>query len=418
MKKKETQRATTHDCLFLSPPALPSLLSALNPGVTMPGGGSSTPAIDPAPTAGGPAPDLPDAVASAAGATADAAADASAPATTTLDEPEEECGFCVFMKGGGCKDEFEVRGPAVAAWVMGEGRGRGGSQSDTGRARPCPHALALLDRGRPSLSLSLSILDTHTHTHTHTRAHSPHATTRRHHHHTTHSHMQAWSKCVDDHRTAGDDFAAACHPATAALQACMAAHAGYYREFLADADALAADAALAAGQEEGAGAAPADAAAPPSEEAGAEAAAPAPAAREAVAAPATAAAAAAAAAGLAAADTIEPPTPAGAAGAAADALTDAAVATAASPAAGAPALSTPPADPRFPGTNQARHCYTAYNMFWKCVREAEGAGGGGGGADAEAACADYAKTYRSLCPSDWVERWNEQRADGRWPGKY
>jgi len=25
------------------------------------------------------------------------------------EEEEESCGFCIFMKGGGCKDAFEVR---------------------------------------------------------------------------------------------------------------------------------------------------------------------------------------------------------------------------------------------------------------------------------------------------------------------
>ncbi|KAJ6919823.1 hypothetical protein NC651_013693 [Populus alba x Populus x berolinensis] len=31
-------------------------------------------------------------------------------------------------------------------------------------------------------------------------------------------------------------------------------------------------------------------------------------------------------------------------------------------------------------------------------------------------CDKFAKYYRSLCPSEWVERWNEQRSNGTFPG--
>lgn len=35
------------------------------------------------------------------------------------DEDDETCGFCIFMKAGGCKDEFNVRWPAstLACWL-------------------------------------------------------------------------------------------------------------------------------------------------------------------------------------------------------------------------------------------------------------------------------------------------------------
>jgi len=217
------------------------------------------------------------------------------------------------------------------------------------------------------------------------------------------SSSQAWSKCVDDHRTAGEDFAAACHPATAALQACMGEHSEYYRDFLADADALAADAALATGagvggegEEEGAADGGGD------DDDVAVLADPA--------APASAAAAAAAEAGVAAASSLDPPpSPATAAAAAAAALVDAAVADASS----SPAISlaTPPGDARFPATNQARRCFTAYSEHAKCVSA-------GGGEGAEERCGGLARAYRSLCPSEWVEKWADQRAAGTWAGKY
>ena len=74
-------------------------------------------------------------------------------------------------------------------------------------------------------------------------------------------------------------------------------------------------------------------------------------------------------------------------------------------------LQTPPHDPRFPATNQSRNCFTQYNMYHKCVAGADG------DADADA-CEKYRKAYRSLCPGEWVAKWNEQRDAGSWPGKY
>ncbi|KAG6739800.1 hypothetical protein POTOM_057415 [Populus tomentosa] len=70
-------------------------------------------------------------------------------------------------------------------------------------------------------------------------------------------------------------------------------------------------------------------------------------------------------------------------------------------------LKTAPADYRFPTTNQTRHCFTRYIEFHRCV-----AAKGDEGND----CERFAKYYRSLCPSEWVERWNEQRENGTFPG--
>ncbi|GMH32526.1 hypothetical protein BSKO_00360 [Bryopsis sp. KO-2023] len=76
-------------------------------------------------------------------------------------------------------------------------------------------------------------------------------------------------------------------------------------------------------------------------------------------------------------------------------------------------LWTAPTDRRFPSTNQARNCYTRYNEFYKCIKEK--------GEDAESyegTCTFYKKCYESLCPTEWIERWEEQREEGTWPGKY
>ncbi|XP_020580901.1 cytochrome c oxidase subunit 6b-1-like [Phalaenopsis equestris] len=70
-------------------------------------------------------------------------------------------------------------------------------------------------------------------------------------------------------------------------------------------------------------------------------------------------------------------------------------------------LETAPADFRFPTTNQTRHCFTRYIEFHRCIN-AKGEGA--------PECEKFAKYYRSLCPGEWIERWNEQRENGTFPG--
>ncbi|MED6172564.1 hypothetical protein PIB30_051185 [Stylosanthes scabra] len=70
-------------------------------------------------------------------------------------------------------------------------------------------------------------------------------------------------------------------------------------------------------------------------------------------------------------------------------------------------LETAPADFRFPTTNQTRHCFTRYVEYHRCVA-AKGEGA--------PECDRFAKYYRSLCPGEWIDRWNEQRENGTFPG--
>lgn len=70
-------------------------------------------------------------------------------------------------------------------------------------------------------------------------------------------------------------------------------------------------------------------------------------------------------------------------------------------------LETAPADFRFPTTNQTRHCFTRYVEYHRCVAAK--------GEDAPE-CDKFAKYYRSLCPGEWIDRWNEQRENGSFPG--
>ncbi len=44
---------------------------------------------------------------------------------------------------------------------------------------------------------------------------------------------------------------------------------------------------------------------------------------------------------------------------------------------------------------QARHCYTRYNEYHRCVAQK-------GEDDPE--CSVFQRAYRSICPSDWLER--------------
>ncbi|KAI3974649.1 hypothetical protein MKX01_029639 [Papaver californicum] len=67
-------------------------------------------------------------------------------------------------------------------------------------------------------------------------------------------------------------------------------------------------------------------------------------------------------------------------------------------------LKTAPYDYRFPTTNQTRHCYIEYH---RCIRAK--------GKDAPE-CEKFARYYRSLCASEWIERWNEQGESGTFPG--
>ncbi|EOA17644.1 hypothetical protein CARUB_v10006010mg [Capsella rubella] len=70
-------------------------------------------------------------------------------------------------------------------------------------------------------------------------------------------------------------------------------------------------------------------------------------------------------------------------------------------------LKTAPADFRFPTTNQTRHCFTRYIEFHRCTTAK--------GEDSNE-CERFAKYYRALCPGEWVDKWNEQRETGTFPG--
>ncbi|KXS20022.1 cytochrome c oxidase, subunit VIb [Gonapodya prolifera JEL478] len=71
-------------------------------------------------------------------------------------------------------------------------------------------------------------------------------------------------------------------------------------------------------------------------------------------------------------------------------------------------IGTAPFDARFPNTNQTRNCWQNYVDYFRCVRVK--------GEDF-APCEQFQKTYKSLCPTKWVEKWDEQRENGVFPAR-
>ncbi|KAH8899521.1 COX6B-domain-containing protein [Thozetella sp. PMI_491] len=61
-------------------------------------------------------------------------------------------------------------------------------------------------------------------------------------------------------------------------------------------------------------------------------------------------------------------------------------------------------DARFPNTNQTKHCWQNYVDYHKCIL-AKG--------EDFAPCRQFWLAYRSLCPSGWYQRWDEQRGTNK-----
>ncbi|MCJ1274770.1 Cytochrome c oxidase subunit 6B [Puttea exsequens] len=63
-------------------------------------------------------------------------------------------------------------------------------------------------------------------------------------------------------------------------------------------------------------------------------------------------------------------------------------------------------DARFPNQNQTKHCWQNYVDYHKCINAK--------GEDFKP-CRQFFLAYRSLCPSAWCERWDDQRENGVFP---
>ncbi|CAO0794860.1 cytochrome c oxidase subunit 6B COX6B [Mucor lusitanicus] len=72
-------------------------------------------------------------------------------------------------------------------------------------------------------------------------------------------------------------------------------------------------------------------------------------------------------------------------------------------------LTTAGFDARFPNTNQTKHCWQNYVDYFKCIN-ARG--------EDFAPCKQFYRAYHSLCPNEWIEKWDAQREEGRNPSNF
>lgn len=71
-------------------------------------------------------------------------------------------------------------------------------------------------------------------------------------------------------------------------------------------------------------------------------------------------------------------------------------------------IKTVPFDPRFPNQNQTRHCYQSFLDFHRCEKIR--------GTKYEP-CQYFKTVFEIMCPSEWVENWNDQIKAGTFAGK-
>ncbi|PKS09692.1 hypothetical protein jhhlp_004312 [Lomentospora prolificans] len=73
-------------------------------------------------------------------------------------------------------------------------------------------------------------------------------------------------------------------------------------------------------------------------------------------------------------------------------------------------------DSRFPNQNQTKHCWQNYVDYHKCII-AKGEDFAPCRQKSTADATQFFHAYRSLCPSGWYQRWDEQREAGNFPVK-
>nr|XP_033819696.1 cytochrome c oxidase subunit 6B1 [Geotrypetes seraphini]XP_033819697.1 cytochrome c oxidase subunit 6B1 [Geotrypetes seraphini] len=72
---------------------------------------------------------------------------------------------------------------------------------------------------------------------------------------------------------------------------------------------------------------------------------------------------------------------------------------------------TAPFDARFPNQNQTRNCRQNYLDFYRCEKKLKSSG------QDPYICKWYKLVFTSMCPTEWVKRWDDQRENGTFPGK-
>ncbi|XP_072316328.1 cytochrome c oxidase subunit 6B2 isoform X1 [Eucyclogobius newberryi] len=72
---------------------------------------------------------------------------------------------------------------------------------------------------------------------------------------------------------------------------------------------------------------------------------------------------------------------------------------------------TAPFDSRFPNTNQTRNCFQNYLDFHRCNKALSAK-------DQDTTPCDwYQRVYKSICPSVWVNNWDEGIEEGSFAGR-
>ena len=76
---------------------------------------------------------------------------------------------------------------------------------------------------------------------------------------------------------------------------------------------------------------------------------------------------------------------------------------------------TTPRDPKFPSANQAGHCWNRYNEWILCQLQQRQVGVTDD-TERREACHQMRLLATNMCPSEWVEEWDEKLEDGTFVG--
>lgn len=71
-------------------------------------------------------------------------------------------------------------------------------------------------------------------------------------------------------------------------------------------------------------------------------------------------------------------------------------------------VQTAPFDSRFPNQNQTRNCWQNYVDYYRC-QKIKG--------ENYSLCEYFKKSFTALCPSEWVESWDEMKEKGAFSGR-
>ncbi|KAF2068700.1 hypothetical protein CYY_009979 [Polysphondylium violaceum] len=69
---------------------------------------------------------------------------------------------------------------------------------------------------------------------------------------------------------------------------------------------------------------------------------------------------------------------------------------------------TAPYNPRFPNQNQTKHCWANYVDFHGCVKHYKGD---------DSKCQTFFQSMTSLCPTGWIQEWDEQLENKTFPSE-